>query len=122
MHGVLVADDQADMRFLIGAVIEHAHGPLSVVGQATTGAETIAQWRQIHPEVILLDQQLPDQTGLQVAQVILGEQPDQRIFLFTAYLDAAIRDEAARLGVTACLNKSDVFKLPETLSSGVRST
>lgn len=121
MHGVLVADDQADMRLLVGAVFEHAHGPLSVVAEATTGAEAIAQWRRVHPDVILLDHQLPDQTGLQVAQVILGEQPDQRIYLFTAYLDNAIRAEAARLGVVACLSKTDVFTLPEALS-GVETT
>jgi two-component system NarL family response regulator len=117
LHGVLVADDQADMRLLVGAVFEHAHGEMTVVGQATTGAETIEQWRRIHPEVILLDQQLPDQTGLEVAEAILHEQPDQRIYLFTSYLDSAICDAAERLGVVACLNKSDVFTLPETLSA-----
>jgi DNA-binding NarL/FixJ family response regulator len=116
VHGVLVADDQADMRLLIEAVFEHAHGDLSVIGEATTGAETIAAWRAIHPEVILLDQQLPDQTGLEVAGVILREQPDQRIYLFTSYLDAAIRAEAERLGVIACLSKSDIFTLPEIVS------
>jgi DNA-binding NarL/FixJ family response regulator len=117
MHGVLVADDQADMRLLIGAVFEHADGSLPVIGQATTGAETIAQWRLIHPEVILLDQQLPDQTGLEVAQFILGEQPDQRIFLFTADPDPAVCAEAARLGVIACLSKADIFTLPAALSA-----
>jgi DNA-binding NarL/FixJ family response regulator len=89
---------------------------LSVIGEATTGAETIAAWRAIHPEVILLDQQLPDQTGLEVAGVILREQPDQRIYLFTSYLDAAIRAEAERLGVIACLSKSDIFTLPEIVT------
>ncbi|HVT78782.1 MAG TPA: response regulator transcription factor [Acidimicrobiales bacterium] len=116
MHGVLVADDQADMRLLVGAVLEHAHGELAVVGEATTGAEALDQWREIHPEVVLLDQQLPDQTGLEVAEAILHEQPDQRIFLFTADLDSVIRDEAERLGVVA-VSKADIFKLPETLSA-----
>jgi DNA-binding NarL/FixJ family response regulator len=116
MHGVLIADDQADMRLLIEAVFEHADGALPVIAEATTGAETIAQWREIHPEVILLDQQLPDQTGLEVAEFILSEQPDQRIYLFTSYLDATIRDAAARLGVVACLSKSDIFTLPEMVS------
>lgn len=116
MHGVLVADDQADMRLIIEAVFERAHGDLPVIGEAATGAETIACWRQIHPDVILLDQQLPDQTGLEVAEIILREQPDQRIYLFTSYLDATIRDAAARLGVVACLSKSDIFNLPERLT------
>lgn len=118
MHGVLIADDQADMRLIIEAVFERASGDLPVIGEATTGAETIAQWREIHPDVILLDQQLPDQTGLEVAEIILREQPDQRIYLFTSYLDEAIRHEAARLGVVACLSKSDIFDLPERLSEG----
>lgn len=118
MHGVLVADDQADMRLLVGAVIEHAHGEMEVIGESTTGAETIEQWRRIHPEVILLDQQLPDQTGLEVAEAILQEQPDQRIYLFTSYLDRSICDAAERIGVVACLSKSDIFTLAETLAAG----
>ena len=67
MPGVLVVDDEADMRLLVEAVIERANEGLTVVGLAATGAEAIARWREIGPDVILLDQQMPDMTGLEAA-------------------------------------------------------
>jgi len=113
--GVLVVDDEADMRLLVEAVIERANEGLSVVGLATTGAEAIAQWRDISPDVILLDQQMPDMTGLETAELILAERPDQRIILFSAFLDAEIHTRASELGILACLPKTELSRIPEAL-------
>jgi CheY-like chemotaxis protein len=113
--GVLVVDDESDMRLLVEAVIERANEGLTVVGLAATGAEAIARWREISPDVILLDQQMPDMTGLEVAAQILLEQPDQRIILFSAFLDAEIRAKALQLGILACLPKTELSRIPEAL-------
>ena len=115
MPGVLVVDDESDMRLLVEAVIERANEGLAVVGLATTGAEAIARWREIDPDVILLDHQMPDMTGLEAAALILAEQPDQRIILFSAYLDAEIRAQAAELGILACVPKTELSRIPEAL-------
>ena len=115
MPGVLVVDDESDMRLLVEAVIERANEGLTVVGLASTGAEAIARWRETEPDVILLDQQMPDMTGLEVAEQILAEQPDQRIILFSAFLDAEIRAKARQLGIPACLPKTELSRIPEAL-------
>lgn len=115
MPGVLVVDDESDMRLLVEAVIEDANEGLTVVGLASTGAEAIAQWQEIGPDMILLDQQMPDMTGIEVAEQILTEQPDQRIILFSAYLNADLRAEANQLGILACLPKTELSRIPETL-------
>jgi len=113
--GVLVVDDESDMRLLVEAVIERANEGLEVVGVATTGAEAIEQWREVDPDVILLDHQMPDMTGLETAEQILDERPDQRIILFSAFLDAGIRARAEELGIQACLPKTDLSRIPEAL-------
>jgi NarL family two-component system response regulator LiaR len=112
---VLVVDDEADMRLLVEAIIERANEGLVVVGLAATGGEAIARWREIRPDVILLDQQMPDMTGLEAAALILAEQPSQRIILFSAYLDAEVRSTAAALGILTCVAKTEASRIPEAL-------
>ena len=115
MPGVLVVDDEMDMRLLVEAVIERANEGLAVVGLASNGAEAISQCREINPDVILLDHQMPDMSGLEAAEQILSEQPEQRIILFSPYLDAEIRATAADLGILACLPKTELSRIPEAL-------
>jgi NarL family two-component system response regulator LiaR len=88
---------------------------LTVVGEAATGAEAIEQWREIEPDVILLDQQMPDMTGLEAAAAILAVQPDQYIILFSAFLDADTHRRASELGIRECVPKTDVSRIPGAL-------
>ncbi|HEV3225369.1 MAG TPA: response regulator transcription factor [Acidimicrobiales bacterium] len=115
LPGVLVVDDEADMRLLLEAVIERANEGLAVVGLAESGAEAIERWREVEPDVILLDQQMPDMTGLEAAEQILSEQSDQRIILFSAFVDSELRARAAELGIQTCLPKTELAKVPEAL-------
>jgi YesN/AraC family two-component response regulator len=112
---VLVVDDESDMRVLVEAIIEQANEGLTVVGKAANGIEAIEQWRETGPDVILLDHQMPQMSGLQAAQAILAEQPDQRIILFSAFLDDDTHRRASELGITACLPKGDLSRIPDAL-------
>lgn len=111
----LIVDDEEDMRLLLRATIEAANQGLSVAGEAGGGEEGLAQWREHRPDIVLLDQRMPDLTGLEVAERILAEAPDQTIVLFSAYLDDTTRATALQLGVRECLSKSDFAKVPEVL-------
>ena len=113
MTSALIVDDEEDMRFLVRAVIEAANHGLSVSAEARDGAEAIEMWREHRPEVIVLDHRMPDMTGLEVAQRILSEHPDQSIILFSAYLDDDTTAAAEALGVELCLAKTDYGRLPE---------
>src|SRR5205814_6018350 len=100
------------MRALVRATIEVANEGLSVADEAVDGEEAIAKWRHERPEAIVLDQRMPGPTGLQTAERILAEDPDQAIVLFTAFPDRDVVAAAARLGVRACLSKNDLRRLP----------
>ena len=111
---ILIVDDEEDMRALVRATIEIANRGLQVTGEAADGETAIARWRAERPEVIVLDQRMPGATGLETAQQILAEHPEQTIVLFTAFLDDAIRRSARRLGISV-LAKQDIQRLPQTL-------
>jgi len=68
------------------------------------------------PHVIILDNRMPNRSGLEVAAEILQERPEQQIVLFSAFLDDRVRTQAQELGITACLTKEDVAELPELIS------
>lgn len=115
MPGVLVVDDESDMRLLVREIIDQANEGLKVVGQAASGREAIDVWRENGADVILLDERMPDMSGLETAERILAERPAQNIILFSAYLDNATVRRASELGIRACLPKSDLARIPEAL-------
>ena len=62
-----------------------------------------------------LPDQLPGMRGLDVARLILAEQPDQVIVLVITEYDTATVAAALALGVRACVPKTDVRRLPAQL-------
>ena len=118
---VLVVDDEQDIRALVLAVIEVANDGLSVCGVAEDGETALTQWQEQRPDLVGLDQQMPKMSGLEAAQRILAERPSQVIILFTAYLDDTTEAAAQRLGITACMSKGDIARLPQVLRDQAES-
>ena len=98
------------MRALVGDVLRRAD--LDVV-EAADAETTLAEWRAQRPDVIVLDHLMAPVTGLHIAEQILGEDPTQLIFLFTAMDEAEVREPAEQLGIALCVKKDRVFELPE---------
>ena len=113
--GVLIVDDEEDMRALLRSTIEIANEGLRVAGEAVDGEDAFVRWQETRPEIVVLDQRMPGATGLEVAQRILAEHPEQSIILFSAYLDQEIVDAATALGIKACMSKREISRVPEAL-------
>src|SRR5260221_13430057 len=104
------------MRALISHVLQAE--AIDVV-EVATAEELLEQWRALGPDVIVLDERMPPSSGLDVAEEILAHQPGQLIFLFTAFVDAKIRAQAERVGITACVSKDQVFEIPALVRARV---
>ena len=111
---ILVVDDAPDMRMVARAFLERAG--LEVVGEAGDGVEAMTMYRDLDPppipSVIILDNQMPGSSGIEIAEQILSEVPGQLIVLFSAYLNADLVAQATRVGVAGCVPKKDVRQLP----------
>jgi DNA-binding NarL/FixJ family response regulator len=117
-HGagrVLIVDDEDDIRALLRVVLTDGSGRFEVIGEAADGDQALERWRELGPDVVLLDQRMPGRSGLEVAAEILSEDPLQRIALFSAYLTETMRERASSLGIAACVAKEDVFAVPDVL-------
>src|SRR4051812_5516780 len=87
---VLVVDDEEDLRMLARLVLERAG--FEVVEEALDGPAALEAVARLAPPpipaVMLLDNQMPGLTGLEVAEQVLAFVSGQHIILFSAFLDA----------------------------------
>lgn len=116
MTTMLIVDDELDMRMLVRLVIEMANNGLTIVGEAADGAEALRVWRDLDgppvPDVVILDNRMPELSGMEVARQILEERPGQLIVLYSAFLDDQVRAEARELGIAMCVSKQELEQLP----------
>ena len=118
---VVVLDDSEDMRSVISEYVNNADVGVEVVATFGLASQALAWCRIDPPDVVVLDLHLPGIAGLDVAEAILEQDPEQPIVIFSAYLHPAVRAEAERLGVRACLDKLELRSLPATLWEHRRS-
>nr|WP_255557369.1 response regulator transcription factor [Dyella sp. ASV21] len=101
----MIADDHPIMRDGIVAAIQSDSGML-VAGQAADGAEAIVRYRELQPDVALIDLQMPGVDGLQAIATISGESPSARIIVLTSYPGDARVKRALSQGACAYLLKT----------------
>jgi DNA-binding NarL/FixJ family response regulator len=102
---ILLVEDHLLFQESLGRLLD-AQPDMSVVGGATTIVEAITKARALKPDVILMDFTLPDGTGLEATQTILGEQPAIKIIFLTIHEDDEKIFDAIRHGAVGYLPKS----------------
>lgn len=101
---VLLADDHALVRAGIGSLLT-ASGA-DVVGEAGDGDEAIELARRLRPDLIFMDVQMPNRSGLEATRVIKAEMPDVKIVMLTVSDDEADLFEAVKSGAEGYLLKN----------------
>ena len=103
---VLIADDTAHVRRMLRSMLEL--DGFEVVAEVGTGADVIQRLDEgLRPDVIVLDERMPDLDGIETARRIRANRPDQVVLLYTAFPHRALEEEAAAAGVAAVLGKVD---------------
>ena len=81
---VLIADDHAIVRKGIRALLS-TEADIQVIGEASDGAEAIAQTQALNPDVILMDLVMPKLDGIEATRQITANQPRARILVLTSF-------------------------------------
>ncbi|MBI1802768.1 MAG: response regulator transcription factor [Chloroflexi bacterium] len=101
---LLIVDDHPVVRRGLQSMLADAKD-VQVVGEATSGAEALAQVAKIKPDVILMDIRMPGADGVQVTRRLRREHPDIKIIILTTYDDDQHLFNAIEAGAHAFLTK-----------------
>lgn len=118
---VLVVDDSATIRGIITRVLE-ADPDIEVVGQACDPIEARAAIKELNPDVLTLDVEMPKMNGIEFLEKIMRLRPMPVIMVSTlTQAGAAISIEALELGAVDCVGKPEFAGLPEKVKAAARA-
>ena len=96
---VAIADDHP--VFLDGLRALLSLPEVEVVGEASTGVEAVTLVQQLHPDVVVMDLNMPDVNGIEATRRIIEDDPDANVLMLTMFEDDDSVFAAMRAG--ACL-------------------
>jgi DNA-binding NarL/FixJ family response regulator len=102
---ILSVDDHPLLREGIGAVIE-SQPDMDLVATAATGQEGVQKFRELLPDVTLMDLRLPDLSGIEAIISIRGQAPEARLIVLTTFEGDVEIQRALRAGAQGYLLKS----------------
>ncbi len=118
---VLVVDDHEVVREGLVALLDRRPG-FTVVAQAGTAAEALAEARRYEPDLVVMDVRLPDGSGIEVCRDIRADMPATRVVMLTSYPDEEAVLSAIVAGASGYLLKQirarDLVSALETVGRG----
>src|SRR5216683_4055892 len=104
---VLCVDDHPVVRDGIAAII-NLQPDMQLVGAAATGSEALEQFFELHPDVALVDLQLPDMSGFDLIKKIKDKSPHARIIVLSSHEGDVDIQRALEAGAQAFVAKGIV--------------
>jgi two-component system, NarL family, response regulator DesR len=124
MIRVIIAEDQALVRGALSALLE-LEGDIEVIFQAQNGLEALEQTRELQPDVLLTDIEMPKMTGLELALEIKKQNFKTKVVIVTTFARAGYLRRALEAGATGYLLKdapaADLAQAVRRVHAGARA-
>lgn len=113
---ILIVDDHPLLQEGLASIIQ-SQPDMVVVGEATSGCEAVRRFREVKPDVTLMDLQLPDMSGIDAMIAIRSDFPQARLIILTTFAGDVEIQRALEAGARAYVLKS---MPPSDLSDAIR--
>ena len=95
-QNVLICDDAAFMRMIIKNVL--TKGGYNVVGEAENGAKAVEKYKELSPDLVLMDITMPEMDGIQALKEIKKIDPNAKVIMCSAMGQQAMVVESIQAG------------------------
>jgi PAS domain S-box-containing protein len=106
---ILIADDHELFRHTVRSFIESLPD-YRVCGEAGDGIEAIEKVRKLHPDVVLMDINMPRMNGLEATRIIRREVPECNVIIVTQNHASIAREQARTVDAKGSVTKSDLTR------------
>ncbi len=115
MIRILLCDDHAMFRQGLRSILE-TENAFRVIGEASSGREAVRYALETHPDIIVMDIQMPELDGVAATKDILAEWPEAKVIILTMYRQDTYVFEAIKVGARGYLLKdADANDLIESI-------
>lgn len=104
MIKVLLADDHDLVRLGIKRLLADANG-IDVIGEAECGEDAIKLARELEPNILLLDANMPGIGGLEACRRVIRHNPDTKVIALTVHADEPYPSRFLQAGASGYLTK-----------------
>lgn len=108
-YTALIVDDEEDIRFLVGSALKMLD--FDIAGEASNGEEATDKFRELTPDIVILDENMPDVKGSDFLSRIRGEYDNSCIVMLTASSDSFLLRKCMSLGINHFMVKTTPFPI-----------
>ncbi|NLY88816.1 MAG: response regulator [Firmicutes bacterium] len=118
-HRIMLVDDAKVMRLMLTRIFEKAG--YEIAGEASNGLEAVEKYKEIKPDLVMMDITMPEMSGIDAVKEIRKFDPDARIIMCTAMGQRPLVVEAITAGALNYIVKPFTpSKVLETVKEALR--
>lgn len=120
MLQIIIADDEKTIREGMARLVNSFNLPLEIVALAKDGKQTLEFVEKFHPDLLIVDINMPYLNGLETIEAIRKDRKEMKIIIVSGYDNFSYAQKAMELGVFSYLLKPlDMQKFKEVLESAI---
>lgn len=106
----LIVDDSELVRRSLRTVLQ-ANPEWEICGEAADGVSAVEMFKELRPNIVILDFQMPGINGIETARRMAEIAPTVPVVLFTQHASADLERHAQEVGIRSVVSKTNAFPM-----------